>query len=109
MVENLHLLATQAGILVYLYSQRRLVAGLPFYNQMASLNATPDFTPDGKQIVYASSASGYAQIYVANLDGSNLRRDLLVARHRRGAQSESENRNSILYCFRPNRSAADFP
>ena len=47
---------------------------LPFYNQVASLNATPDFTPDGKQILYASSASGYAQIYVANLDGSNLRR-----------------------------------
>ncbi len=47
---------------------------LPFYNQVASMNATPDFTPDGKQIVYASSASGTAQIYVANLDGSNLRR-----------------------------------
>ena len=47
---------------------------LPFYNQVASLNATPDFTPDGKQLVYASSASGYAQVYVANLDGSNLRR-----------------------------------
>jgi TolB protein len=47
---------------------------LPFYNQVASLNATPDFTTDGKQILYASSASGYAQIYVANLDGSNLKR-----------------------------------
>src|SRR5579871_2709992 len=47
---------------------------LPFYNQVASLNATPDFTPDGKQIVYSSSASGRAQIYIANIDGSNLRR-----------------------------------
>lgn len=47
---------------------------LPFYNQVASLNATPDFTPDGKQILYASSASGYAQLYIANLDGSGLRR-----------------------------------
>jgi TolB protein len=47
---------------------------LPFYNQVASLNATPDFTPDGKQILYASSASGWAQIYIANSDGSNLRR-----------------------------------
>ncbi|MFN7993923.1 MAG: hypothetical protein U0Q18_09995 [Bryobacteraceae bacterium] len=47
---------------------------LPFYNQVASMNATPDFTPDGKQIVYASTASGWAQIYIANLDGSNLRR-----------------------------------
>jgi TolB protein len=47
---------------------------LPFYNQVASMNATPDFTPDGKQLLYASTASGRAQIYVANIDGSNLRR-----------------------------------
>jgi TolB protein len=47
---------------------------LPFYNQVASLNATPDFTPDGKQLLYSSSASGWAQIYAANIDGSNLRR-----------------------------------
>ena len=50
------------------------VRQLPFYNQVASMNATPDFTPDGKQLVYSSTASGWAQIYVANLDGSNLRR-----------------------------------
>ena len=30
---------------------------LPFYNQEASLNATPSFTPDGKQIYYASTAA----------------------------------------------------
>jgi TolB protein len=47
---------------------------LPFYNQVASMNATPDFTPDGKQILYSSTASGWAQIYIANIDGSNLRR-----------------------------------
>ncbi len=47
---------------------------LPFYNQVASMNATPDFTPDGKQLLYSSTASGWAQIYIANLDGSNLRR-----------------------------------
>jgi TolB protein len=47
---------------------------LPFYNQVASMNATPDFTPDGKQIVYSSTASGWAQIYAANIDGSNLHR-----------------------------------
>lgn len=47
---------------------------LPFYNQVASMNATPDFTPDGKQIAFSSTASGWAQIYLANLDGSGLRR-----------------------------------
>jgi TolB protein len=50
------------------------VRQLPFYNQVASVNATPTFTPDGKQLVYSSSASGTAQIYIANLDGSGLRR-----------------------------------
>jgi len=47
---------------------------LPFYNQNASMNATPAFTPDGKQLLYSSTASGYAQIYLANADGSDLRR-----------------------------------
>jgi TolB protein len=47
---------------------------LPFLNQVASMNATPDFTPDGKRILYSSTASGYAQIYSANLDGTDLRR-----------------------------------
>lgn len=48
---------------------------LPFYNQAASMNATPSFTPDGKQIVYSSTAGGgSAQIYIANANGSNFRR-----------------------------------
>jgi TolB protein len=47
---------------------------LPFYNQEASLNAHASFTPDGKQIYYASSASGLAQIYVAGIDGQGFRR-----------------------------------
>ena len=46
---------------------------MQFYNQKASLNATASFTPDGR-VVFASSATGYAQIYVANADGSNLQR-----------------------------------
>ena len=47
---------------------------LTFYNQIASLNTTPSFTPHGERIVFASSASGRTQIYVADLDGRNLRR-----------------------------------
>jgi TolB protein len=59
------------GILIFSVDP---VRRLPFYNQVASMNATPDFTPDGKQIVYSSTASGWAQIYAADLNGSNLRR-----------------------------------
>ena len=47
---------------------------LTFYNQDASLNTTPDFTSDGKSIVYASTMTGRSQIYMADLDGRNLRR-----------------------------------
>jgi TolB protein len=47
---------------------------LPFYNQDASLNTTPSFTPDGKQIYYSSSAAGQPQIFAANIDGQGFRR-----------------------------------
>ena len=47
---------------------------LTFYNQTASLNTTPSFSPDGKRLVYASSASGHSQIYIAGIDGSGFRR-----------------------------------
>ena len=39
------------------------------------MNATPSFSPDGKQIVFSSTlAGGYAQIYISDVNGSNLRR-----------------------------------
>jgi TolB protein len=48
---------------------------LIFYNQPASLNAPSDFTPDSKQLLIYSTAGGsYAQIFIANVDGSNWRR-----------------------------------
>ncbi len=47
---------------------------LPFYNQEASLNTTPSFTPNGLSILFASSPSGRSQLYRADLDGGNLRR-----------------------------------
>ena len=47
---------------------------LPFYNEVSPLTATPEFTPDGKQLLYSSSVTGWAQIYIANLDGSGMRR-----------------------------------
>ena len=63
---------SQPEILIHsLETSRRL----PFFNQTASMSATPGFTPDGKQIVFSSTlAGGYAQIYIADANGSNLRR-----------------------------------
>ena len=48
---------------------------LPFFNQNAALNAPSDFMPDGKEILlYSTVAGSNAQVFRANVDGSNWRR-----------------------------------
>jgi TolB protein len=48
---------------------------LSFYNQRASMNCCLSFSPDGKKVIFSSTAAGgAAQLYTANLDGSGLRR-----------------------------------
>lgn len=37
-------------------------------------NENPDFSPDGKEIVFVSDRTGYKQIYAAGVDGSKVRR-----------------------------------
>jgi TolB protein len=64
-----------AGIFVFSVDPIR---DLRFYNQRASVNGTPSFTPDGKQILYSSSApsqrpSDCCRLFIANLDGSGFR------------------------------------
>jgi TolB protein len=52
------------------------IRDLRFYNQRGtSVMGTPSFTPDGKQIVFMSSAGSEhcCRIFVANLDGGNMR------------------------------------
>jgi len=55
-----------------------LVTGgrLPFFNPPSTLNQTPDFTPDGKKIVFSSNVAGRgdSQLYIANVDGGDLQR-----------------------------------
>lgn len=46
-----------------------------FVNPTASMNATPEFTPDGQHILFSSTFNSKdAQIYIANLNGGNLQR-----------------------------------
>ena len=47
---------------------------IPFLNPRAGTNQNASYTQDGKQIAFSSSASGYSQIYMANADGSGIRR-----------------------------------
>jgi TolB protein len=51
------------------------VRDLRYYNQAASVNQAGSFTPDGKQVVYASSAGTgrCCRIFAANLDGTGFR------------------------------------
>lgn len=49
---------------------------LPFFNAPGTLNWAPDFTPDGKQIVFASNTAreGNQEIYIAGIDGRGMQR-----------------------------------
>ena len=47
---------------------------LPFNNPAAPTNGWPEFVPDGRRLLFASTLTDWAQVYVANLDGSDRRR-----------------------------------
>jgi TolB protein len=74
---------------------------LPFYNQEASMNANASFTPDGKQIYYASTAGGIAQIFAAGINGQGFRR----VSHRDAVEAEPtvnpKNPNLLLFSSGP--------
>jgi TolB protein len=56
---NIHLVDVETG------EERRLLPDTG--------NIDPAWSPDGRQIAYASTRSGGAQIWVVNADGTNLR------------------------------------
>jgi TolB protein len=45
-----------------------------FLNPQASMNATPSFTPDGQQVLFSSTISGFSQIYIADASGGGMKR-----------------------------------
>jgi TolB protein len=47
-----------------------------FFNAPGSVNWTPEFTPDGSRIVFASNTAkeGSQEIYIADIDGRNMER-----------------------------------
>lgn len=47
---------------------------LPFYNPVSSVVETPEFTPDGKHLLFSASIDGWTQICESDLNGGNLRR-----------------------------------
>ncbi|HLH39051.1 MAG TPA: hypothetical protein VKX39_07875 [Bryobacteraceae bacterium] len=52
---------------------------LPFDDPPAPTSGWPEFLPDGQHLLFASSLTGYTQIYMSNLDGS-ARRQISVSK-----------------------------
>jgi TolB protein len=72
-----------------------------FYNQAASLNAAASFTPDGQRVYYSSSASGTAQIYTANTDGSGFSRITSTRGNPSEPKVNPKNPDSLLFVDGP--------
>ena len=47
---------------------------MPFYNPVSSAVETPEFTPDGRHLLFATSLDGWVQICEADVTGANMRR-----------------------------------
>jgi TolB protein len=45
---------------------------LPFYNFVTSTIETPEFTPDGKHMLFAGTVDGWLQICMTDITGANL-------------------------------------
>ncbi len=45
---------------------------LPFYNPVSSTIETPEFTPDGRHVLYAASLNGWVNICIADINGGNM-------------------------------------
>ena len=46
----------------------------PFLNPVSSLISTPEFTPDGKHILFSETVEGWPQLMMADIDGGGLHR-----------------------------------
>jgi TolB protein len=47
---------------------------LPFYNPVSAAVETPEFTPDGHHLLFATSIDGWVQICESEVSGGNMRR-----------------------------------
>ncbi len=61
----------------------------------------PTWSPDGKQILFASDMDGYVQLYVINLDGSGLRRVTQINGLRGRSDWSSDGEYIVTYAGEP--------
>ncbi len=65
-------------------------------------DTNPECSPDGGRIAFTSSRSGSPQIYVMNIDGSNLQRVTLEGRYNEGASWHPDG-SKLAYARRTDR------
>jgi TolB protein len=72
---------------------------LTFVNPVSSIVATPEFTPDGKQLLFSTKLedSGYTNLFAANIDGSNLRRITAVRAVEVSPRVNPKTGNDVLF------------
>ena len=69
---------------------------LPFYNPVSSTIETPEFTPDGKKVLYAASLNGYVNICIADVNGGNMNQ-LTHVRSQEVSPKVSPNGREVLF------------
>ena len=80
---------------------------LPFYNPVSSVVETPEFTPDGKHMLFAASIDGWVQICIADLNGGNMRRISHVRAIEVSPKVNPKNRRDMLFISGRGGSPAD--
>ena len=60
-------------------------------------DASPQFSPDGKRMVFASDRNGYLEIWAANSDGSNVTQVTALASVRSGSPKWSPDGQKIVF------------
>jgi len=70
---------------------------LPFYNFVTSTIETPEFTPDGKHMLFAGTVDGWLQICMTDITGANLVRLSHVHAAEVSPKVNPKNGNDVLF------------
>ncbi len=70
---------------------------LPFINPVSSAVETPEFTPDGRRIMFSASIDGWVQICIADVNGGGMRRISHVRSIEVSPKINPRNGNEVLF------------
>jgi TolB protein len=70
---------------------------LPFINPVSSAVETPEFTPDGRRIMFAASLEGWVQICIADTNGGGMRRISHVRAIEVSPKINPKNANDVVF------------